>query len=193
MADENYFHNLSFLDKVILNLRNKEVRRYIQNGDKIADLGAGNGAFLKSISDQISQGFAMDRYAAEKNEGNIRFIPFDLDEKNSALIQQFHDLDLVTAQAVIEHIRSPFNLMRLSFDMLRPGGRMIVTTPTPRSRTILELLAFKLHITNSESLLEHRQYLWGYELYHLAKDAGFSSVSWHEFEMGMNTFLVATK
>ena len=187
-----FFDELSVLDKIIQYFRFREVHSHIPANGVVVDFGAGDGAFLKSVAHRINKGFAFDRYADTRDSGNIHFISFDLDTDvlDTRVVTR---ADTVTALAVIEHVKSPEKLMKEAFSILRPGGVFFVTTPTPRSRWLLEFLAFRLGITEKEGLLEHRRYMWGYELYTLAKDIGFSTATWHEFEFGMNTIFTATK
>jgi len=189
----NYFGRLSLVDRVIQYFRFRIVCKHILKGSFVIDFGSGDGSFLFHFKDKILRGVALDRYPSSRELVNILFLPFNIDSDDYHKIPGAGKADIITSMAVIEHVKSPENFIKLSFNLLKSGGSFVLTTPTPRSRRLLEFLAFKLGLISRKEILDHRQYLWGYQLYTMALDAGFKSAKWREFEFGMNTLFVAIK
>jgi 2-polyprenyl-3-methyl-5-hydroxy-6-metoxy-1,4-benzoquinol methylase len=118
----------------------------IPNAAKVLDIGCGPGSFLSVLghlkkevvgvgidvaSRQIE--FAKQRVASQFESDRITFQV--LDEKIDSMAFPNHSFDYVTCIEVIEHIH-PYYALKLLEEarrLLKPGGRVIVTTPNYRS------------------------------------------------------------
>jgi len=96
---------------------------------RIFDVGAGSGYFLKLCRDrgwEISGTEAdPDRVRSAETEHGVtlRGEPFERTEPGSARF------DVVTFINVLEHLRDPRSALHKAFDMLRPGGCLLVRFP----------------------------------------------------------------
>jgi hypothetical protein len=81
------------------------------------------------------------------------------------------------------------------YRILRPGGVAIITTPSVRSKRVLELLAFRLHVIDADEIRDHKHYYTKGELRTLLVGAGFAkdAITYRSFALGMNQLVVATK
>lgn len=100
---------------------------------KLLDVGCGNGSFLAGMKklgwnvsgvepDASAATIAMDRLAVPIAIGTL--------EKANFADNSF---DAVTAHHVIEHMHDPIGFLRESLRILKPGGKMVVTTPNVAS------------------------------------------------------------
>lgn len=102
--------------------------------------------------------------------------------------------DLVTAFAFLEHINHPRKILAEAYRILKPGGKLILTTPTYQAKAVLEFLAFRLKIISPREIEEHKRYFDHYKLIKLLPLKVKRSQTYHQyFEYGMNNLLVITK
>lgn len=178
-------------EKVLRNMRIGRVIKHIPKDAIVVDIGCGYDAqFLHDIKGLIQKGIGIDQKVELTSKDNIELRKMRLGEK---IPVDKNSADAVTMMAVLEHVEHPQELMNESYELLKPGGVFLATTPTPRARPVLEFLSFKLGIVNKDEILDHKNYFWGFQLYNMLKKAGFREVEWHEFQLGMNTFIKATK
>ncbi len=97
--------------------------------------------------------------------------------------------------AVLEHIedKDVQALFQEFHRILKKGGRVIITTPTPRAKAILEFLAFKLKVVTPEEVTDHKHYYIAKEIYDLAGANGLKIIKSKLFQFGLNSLYVLEK
>ena len=182
------------LEKLLQTIRFKKVEPFIKNGSKLLDLGCGyKGAFLKKEYSKISEGRGCDISVTKKKlPGNIKLIPKDLD--GNLRLPQNH-FDVVISLAVIEHLINPGALINQAYKTLKKGGLLILETPTPKAQTLLELLAYKIHVVSEQEIRDHKNYYSGNDLLKMLERSGFKKggIKIKPFELGFNLFVTAKK
>ncbi len=95
--------------------------------------------------------------------------------------------DTIVALAVIEHISVPnvYEVFRDFKKILKPEGRIFLTTPTPSSKIILKLMA-KMGLLDKQNIDEHKHYWNRKDLMKLADETGFEIVFRKTFQFGCN-------
>lgn len=101
---------------------------------RIIDLGCGSG-WLTSILGQIGPTLGVDLSdlaieTARQKYPHVEFIQADLRSWDHSGTGPF---DIVVSQEVIEHFDPQEVYLRLAFELLRPGGYIILTTPNART------------------------------------------------------------
>ena len=179
------------LDKVIAGIRLSRIGKYVREGDTILDLGCGWQAYLlRHLSDKIKYGLGLD-YDVESNKilENVKIMKFDFYNKFPFKDQTF---DKVFMLAVLEHMELDkiMDLFREIKRVIKKGGKLILTTPTPASKPLLEFLAFKMHIISRLEVSDHKKYYDEQDIYELAKKSGFEIEIYKKFMLGLNSFCV---
>jgi len=179
----------TIFDRVIETLRYKKVIDLIPYGCILADLGCGDGKFLRLIKKRIATGYGIDtNHPDSQQEQNIFFKSGDL---NSGIPLNDNTVDVATALAILEHLSRPDIFVTEIFRILKPGGVCILTTPPPHAKPLLEFLAYRLKIISEQDIKDHKNYFDKDRLYDLFKL--FADIRIEYFLLGFNTFIIARK
>ncbi len=182
---------MKFLDRILQNLRFRQVERYIPQNCSVLDIGCDNGAFYQKnqskvanyvgIDSNIKQAVSSDNYTLIKG-----IFPDDLPPVEDWF-------DIVVALAVIEHIppvkQNEFSAV--SFACMKHGGMLIITTPSPAVDKILELLA-RFKLIDGMSMEQH----YGFDpklVPTIFVNSGFFLVKKHKFQFGLNNLFIFQK
>ena len=97
--------------------------------------------------------------------------------------------------AVLEHVET--NKVELLFKefkrILKKNGKVILTTPTPLSKPILEFLAYKLRIISECEIRDHKKYYTRNDIKELAEATNFLLDSYKLFQFGLNSSAILEK
>ncbi|HEX8974157.1 MAG TPA: class I SAM-dependent methyltransferase [Patescibacteria group bacterium] len=163
---------------------------YVSKGSVMCDLGCGKeGGLLKIFKDRISLGIGVDMDVDSVKDEKIELKKGDL---NDVLPIDDSFCDLVVSLAVLEHLEKPHMLIREARRILCDGGFLIISTPTPTARFVLEFIS-KLHLISREEIEDHKHYFSAAELIEMAKESGFKSIELIKFQAGFNQLLIAKK
>jgi SAM-dependent methyltransferase len=141
----------------------------------ILDAPCGEGQFSSALQRAGHRVVAGDLAYAGLKTSSVQVVAFDL---NVSL--PFHDdsFEAVVAIEGIEHLENPYLFLREMFRVLRPQGRLIVTTPNIlnlRSRMKFSLLgSFYWFDADGYRRGGHVNPLPLYELRHILEEAGFT-------------------
>lgn len=184
---------VSFLDKFLRWWRFKKVERLIPRNSIICDIGCGKDAYLlKKIFEKINYGIGFDKNIENSKSSKLELKKLQVFE-NIPLEKE--SCDVLTMMAALEHLDYPQEVLKESFRLLKKGGKLIMTTPTPLAKPILEGLAFKLRLINKESIQDHKNYFWPKEIKKILLMSGFKeeNIKNYFFEFHLNTLIIAQK
>jgi 2-polyprenyl-3-methyl-5-hydroxy-6-metoxy-1,4-benzoquinol methylase len=100
---------------------------------RLLDVGCGDGEFLHRMTQLGWKGQGIDFDAAAIAAGRQKYgLDLMTGDFQSARFDE-KDFDAVTMSHVIEHVPDPVGCLEKCRDLLRPGGRLIVTTPNTLS------------------------------------------------------------
>lgn len=137
-------------------------QKYMIPVQRHLDIGCGDGYFLKRIH-------VRERYGLDKLLG---------DTINDRLPFSNGYFDSVSMLAVLEHLHKPQLLMKDIARVLKPKGRLIMTTPRRMTDKITRLYAQELDE-------EHVGYYNLHSIQDLTKDY-FNLIDYHTFIFGLN-------
>ncbi|MCK5282271.1 MAG: class I SAM-dependent methyltransferase [Nanoarchaeota archaeon] len=156
----------------------------------IVDIGCGNGQFLRKVSKKATKCIGFDD-VCELKKGKIEIRKKRL-EKQIDLDDE--SVDCVTMIACLEHLDWPIELLKESYRILKKGGVLLITSPSPKSKKLLEFLSYKLKIVSPKQIEDHKNYFNKSELKEiLIKQCKFKKVTVKTFQLGLNNAVVAYK
>lgn len=187
MLRQESFNPSKRFDHFLTNYRYSRVYKVLgqmKHCKTIYDLGCGRGALVHNL---IAKGY--DAYGIDLQQGE-RVIQADL---NGELPIPSNSVDCVTSLANLEHLEKPDTNLREIHRILKPGGKLVLTTPSTAAKPVLEFLAFKLKLIDEREILDHKRYYSKKTLHQAVKAAGFSSFKVSYFQLGFNLQVIATR
>jgi ubiquinone/menaquinone biosynthesis C-methylase UbiE len=106
-------------------------------------------------------------------------------------------VDIVICSAVLEHLEDPAATLAHLRRIVAPGGCCLIAVPTWTAKPILEFLAFRIRLSDTEAIAmdEHRMYYAPRDLWPLLVRTGFlpSEIRCYRHWLRLNTFAVCRK
>ena len=170
----DYAAKRGLLGKIVLpltrHLRAANAEKYMKPAQRHLDIGCGDGYLLKRSKSE--ERFGLDTLLGDE-------VHHHLDFPDSYF-------DYVTMLAVIEHMASPAELLTEIGRVLRPEGRLVITTPREAAETLIRLYAKNIN-------QEHERYYDHQRLEAMTKSV-FDIIAHHTFCFGLNqAFCLKTK
>jgi SAM-dependent methyltransferase len=140
------------LDRYLRERRIAKAERFVNQGDVVIDVGCADGAMFERWSGLIEFGYGVDPILDGTREASgYRLVGGRFPEALPGV-----KADVITMLAVIEHIPpdAQAGLAEACDELLNPGGRVVVTVPSPRVDDILAVLR-RLRLIDGMSLEEH--------------------------------------
>ena len=178
------------MDRYLQRARIGKAKAYVKAGDCVLDIGSVDGVMFEALRGIIRRGFGIDPVLTKTIETDLyTLIPGHFPEA-CPTGQKF---DAITMLAVLEHI--PVDGQRAladaCFEYLNPGGRVVVTVPSPRVDAILAVLR-TLRLIDGMSLEEH----YGFKPEDTPTIFGgprFRLIAHKTFQLGLNNLYVFEK
>jgi 2-polyprenyl-3-methyl-5-hydroxy-6-metoxy-1,4-benzoquinol methylase len=162
---------------------------YVPDGARVLDIGAADGVLFRRLGDRIAGGVGIDPDAPASVSGKVRLVPGKFPED----LDSGETFDVVTALAVFEHLdddeRDSFAAK--CFAHLEPGGRCILTIPSPLVDPILKVLV-GMRIIDGMHEGDHHGFEPN-EAIDIFRCAGFSLERAHRFQVGLNNLFVFSR
>ncbi len=173
-------------------MRFRQIKPLIPPESTVLDLGCGYDApFLRAIKNRISFGIGIDIVVNKKVKSRkIKLLEHDL---NYCLPFPDNSFDVVTSLANLEHLNKPEQSLCEVYRLLKPGGRLFLTTPSVYAKPVLEFLSFELKLISPQEIQDHKHYFNRKRLEQFCQSAGFRAWEHRYFQLGMNNFLMAIK
>lgn len=186
--------NFNLIDTFISWMRFRRVLPHLSPDDTVLDFGCGYQVYLLDhVKGRIKKGVGLDYDVETKKIGtNIQTRNFKFSNR---LPFTNYTFNVIFMLAVIEHIevsKVP-KLIREMRRILKPGGRIVLTTPTRRGKLILEFLAFKLSVISKEEVGDHKKYYDKKDIDTFCKNYGLTLKTYRTFWFGLNSFVVIEK
>lgn len=121
--EEDIYKKL-YLPKILENIK-------ITSSSRILDIGCAFGYFLKICEETIgceTYGVDISEYAISiAKKTNSKLYVLDVDRGLSIFKDRY--FDLVVMFDIIEHLKSPYLVLKEVYRILKPGGYVVITTP----------------------------------------------------------------
>lgn len=197
--------NEELLEPVARIMRFKAGIKYIDKDKpiKIVDLGCGPHApfydYLLKNNVNVAQYVGIDpliqinSVRPKSNGGKIRnkILNMSVDKKTSLNSNTF---DYVVGFAFIEHVDKPKVIIDESLRILKKGGKLILTTPTPKAKKFLEFLAYRLKLLSRREIEEHKNYFKRDDIEKMLLKSKYKTKLIHRlFELKLNNLFIVTK
>ena len=190
-------NNTGMLDKFIWHMRITQIRRNLPRPvETVADFGCGSSAPL--LHTLLEKGVTKKAIGIDLNpdfSAETKRLSLFKADLNKPLPLKDDSLDAVFSLATLEHLDEPDLHLREIYRTLKPEGTLLLTTPSPRGKPVLEFLAYRLKIIDRREIEDHRQYFSSTMLETSLEHAGFppSAISARTFQFGMNNIVIACK
>ena len=178
------------LDRYLRDVRIAKAGRFVEKGDVVVDVGCLDGTMFERWSETIEYSYGVDPTLAEKREERGYVLYPGL---FPAALPEGIECDVITMLAVLEHVPKDAQdeLAAACERILRPGGRVVITVPSPQVDTILEVLS-RLRVIDGMSLEEH----YGFEpadTERIFAPPAFRLAEKRRFQLGLNNLFVFEK
>ena len=132
----------------------------VKPGDKVYEIGAGNGAFLEKL---LKLGIT-EIYGTELNADSIqlaanRNIKLDYKTIEQKALEVSNEFDVVFTFQVLEHITDVKEFLDASIKIIKPNGKLVIAVPFNNP------YLFKNDIFNTLNLPPHHMGLWNKKVF----------------------------
>lgn len=185
---------LTIFDQLIFFLRYRSIKNYLHDCSRLVDLGCGYEArFLQwaTRTFHIQKPIGIDLSISHTTH-TATPISFKKADLNKDLPLREKSVDIVTSLAVLEHLECPEKNLTEIYRILKPSsGMLLLTTPAPLAKPLLEALA-SLRVIDADEIRDHKNYFTGRELRTMLRKAGFEDAKIHTttFLGGLNNLVV---
>lgn len=147
---------MTTLDHLLQRWRIAKATPFIEAGARVLDVGCGDGALFRALGTRIAGGVGIDPdVPSDRQDGTIRLVrgrfPDDL--------RTTERFDVITILAVFEHLDDVAQRRAATAcaDLLRRGGRVVLTVPEPAVDRIVHALA-RVGLVAGMGLHEHHAF-----------------------------------
>ena len=188
---------MPLLSNYLTQSRLSQVQKFL--GKRILDVGCGHGELLDFFPPQVESVVFLDRSSerlprlkARLSASQIQGEFLQGDIAKQVIHLEPNSFDTVVMAALLEHLKSPDWAMKQVHSVLKPGGRLVITTPTPLGGKLHRLGSY-LGLTHREAAEEHERFFDFRGLKLLFERHGFRLDRYERFLAGLNQLAVGRK
>ena len=181
---------MKFLDRYLRDVRFARARPFVRRGDSVLDVGCADAEMFRQWRGFIGHGIGVDPCLSEKQVTDSMEVYPGLFPQ---AVPPGVSCDVITMLAVLEHI-PPIEQSKLADAcdaLLKRGGRVVITVPSPRVDDILHVL-LRLRLIAGIAVHEH----YGFQpadTLRLFPGPRFRLVRHARFQLGLNNLFVFEK
>jgi SAM-dependent methyltransferase len=184
---------MQLLSSHIAKQRRAKVLSHVR-GD-VLELGCGTGGLYGECRETVGRYVGIDVSKgsvakAQQTFPDAEFLWRNIDREELGFENEFDSILMV---ALIEHVFNQGFLLDQCFRALRPGGRVILTTPTPFGNDIVHRIGARIGLFHSGAMDDHIVIYNKLRLGNAAREFGFTLEIHQRFQMGCNQLAVLQK
>ena len=132
-GDEKFYNSLQKFDWYYMDEKEEYqyAKTYIQDTDKVLEVGSGKGAFAKHLSTKDYIGLDFSENAKKMAAENGILIENEMVQDYS--INHKEEFDVVVSFQVLEHVSDPKSFIEAKLAALKVGGKLIIAVPSEDS------------------------------------------------------------
>ncbi len=158
----------------------------LSKGQHLLEFGAGTGVLLQRIADEHPDltAVGVDLYPRPNSlPEHLEWLQADL---NDSIPLPDASFDVIISTEVIEHLENPRAMAREFSRLLKPGGKIVVTTPNQESlRSLISLIVSGHFVAFQDSgYPAHITALLRKDLVRIFTEAGFSNIVFNFTDSG---------
>jgi SAM-dependent methyltransferase len=175
------------LDRLLQRWRIRKAAPYVDESARVLDVGCADGALFRLFGERVREGVGIDADLPSRiTLTNAELLPGVFPEA----LPSRAPFDVITMMAVLEHVpRERQSVVAQGcYENLKPGGFLVITTPSPLVDHLLDFLKF-VRLIDGMSLEEH----YGFEPEQtpgIFTSHGFQMVLARKFQLGLNNLFV---
>jgi SAM-dependent methyltransferase len=178
------------IDRVLQDWRIRRAAHWIPQGARVLDVGCFDARLFRRLGDRLDSGVGVDPLLPVSERDSMFTL---LREPFPSARVPGPQFDVITMLAVLEHLEASelVEWSRAARDLLRPGGLVVATVPSPAVDGILRVL-IRLRIVDGMEVDQHH----GAEpeaIVDAFASAGFAIVESKRFQFGLNNLFVLRK
>jgi 2-polyprenyl-3-methyl-5-hydroxy-6-metoxy-1,4-benzoquinol methylase len=143
---------------------------------EVLDVGCGNGDFLTAATEVGYTGLGIDISAAAVARCQERGLHAEVMDFTG--LQERDRFDLITMWDVVEHLPDPNVFINRAFQLLRPGGYLLIKTPRVSSLTVQVVKIFPRLAGTLLQTPNHIQFFNRSTFATLLDNNGFKQIDW---------------
>ena len=126
--DKSRRYNSDYDEKFIDHL----IKKFNLIPGKLLDIGCGTQKIMGIFDKKGFEVYGTDITQSEMEKENKQFVVKKSDFENEKLKFDENQFDVVFCKSVVEHLKNPKNILSEAFRVLKPGGKLIILTPSWR-------------------------------------------------------------
>ncbi len=180
---------MKWLDYRLQHERIRRVLPYVEPGARVLDIACADGALFRLLNGRAGAGVGIDLDPVPPSTSKFTYVQGSF----PAAMPPAEPFDVVAALAVVEHIPDGelANFAAGCVAHMRPGGRLVITVPSPRVDDILRLLKRVRAVDGMHEEQHHR--FDPRAAVSAFVGAGLALERHSRFELGLNHLLVFRK
>jgi 2-polyprenyl-3-methyl-5-hydroxy-6-metoxy-1,4-benzoquinol methylase len=176
------------VDRILQQWRIQKAAEFIYPGDRVLDIGCADGALFHLVPD-LGESVGIEPgldCASLPTIPNVTFYSGYFPDALPGMMS----FDIITMLAVLEHVPvgQQDSLASACASHLRPGGRLVITVPSPAVDSVLTLLKW-LQVIDGMSIEQH----YGFESAQtpeIFSPYGLDLITRRRFQLGFNNLFV---